>query len=417
MSKSVIFQNVSKTYTRGHAPSFREDTSYAVQRLFGRTPQRNPVEALRNVSFEIDQGARLAIMGANGSGKTTALRLLSRVTYPTSGVIRVAGRVGGLIDVGAGLHPDLTGRENIWLYGRILGLRRNDIGKHFDEIVDFADIGIAIDQPLKQYSSGMMVRVGFAIASYLEPDILVVDEAIAVGDAGFQERCLKRMEAITDAGATLIFVSHSSAMVARLCPEGLLLKTGQLIDSGPIDRIVARYLNDVVSTQSEIKTATDAITVRSWDYSFIPHAGRFLGDLTVRLHLHAARPLRDPRFIIDVGHSRRGALLRCSMIADGESIGTVQGDFMVSCSLSELPLDAGEYEIWSAAVGEQQTEVLLTPRRLGFAVFGHAGQRPRRSGGGLDDRGKPLLQAPYRWEVSSTEPLDLQRVKHRMTSH
>ena len=202
--------------------------------------------ALKDVSFEVRQGDRIGIIGRNGAGKSTLLKILSRITEPTTGSVRIKGRVASLLEVGTGFHPELTGRENIYLNGAILGMRRAEIKKKFDEIVDFAEIEKFLDTPVKRYSSGMYVRLAFAVAAHLEPEILVVDEVLAVGDAQFQKKCLGKMEAVSaKEGRTVLFVSHNLQAVRQLCSRCLLLQTGMLAaDSAPIGTI-EKYLQNM----------------------------------------------------------------------------------------------------------------------------------------------------------------------------
>lgn len=199
--------------------------------------------ALKDVSFEINQGDRVGIIGRNGAGKSTLLKILSRITEPTSGRIRIKGRVASLLEVGTGFHPELTGRENIFLNGAILGMNRMEIRKKFDEIVAFAEIEKFLDTPVKRYSSGMYVRLAFAVAAHMEPEILVVDEVLAVGDAQFQKKCLGKMEQVsTNEGRTVLFVSHNMGVVAQLCQTGILLSNGQIKMKEDIKKVVERYL-------------------------------------------------------------------------------------------------------------------------------------------------------------------------------
>src|SRR5690349_15509961 len=219
MSWAVRFEDVSKRY-RGGGPrygSLRHDVAEGFKR-FGRLFSGTPAEpggtlALDRVSFEVEQGESFAIIGPNGAGKTTALKIISRISYPTSGRVRVRGRVGALIEVGSGVHPELNARENILLYGQILGMSKTDVRRRFDEIVEFAELAPALDTPVKMYSSGMQLRLGFSIASHLDPDVFVVDEALAVGDAGFQAKCAERMTRLVAQGHTLLFVSHNLSAV------------------------------------------------------------------------------------------------------------------------------------------------------------------------------------------------------------
>lgn len=199
--------------------------------------------ALDGVSFEVQRGSVVGIIGCNGAGKSTLLKILSRITEPTTGFVELQGRASSLLEVGTGFHPELTGRENIYLNGAILGMRKADIGRKFDEIVDFSGIKKFIDTPVKHYSSGMYVRLAFAVAAQLEPEILLVDEVLAVGDAAFQKKCLGKIESVAKGGRTVLFVSHSMAAIARLCERVILLEGGRLKLSGSTAEVLASYLS------------------------------------------------------------------------------------------------------------------------------------------------------------------------------
>lgn len=201
--------------------------------------------ALAGVSFEVHDGEAVGIIGANGSGKSTALKLISGITQPWSGTVRTRGRIGSLIEIRSGIHPELTGRENLFLYGTILGLSRKEIRKRFDEIVDFAEIGRFIDTPVKRYSSGMEVRLGFSVAVHLDPDILLIDEVLSVGDASFQRRCLERLAKMREQGQTLVFVSHVLEDVKNLCSRVIYLDRAVVRAEGPADAVIDLYLEDV----------------------------------------------------------------------------------------------------------------------------------------------------------------------------
>ena len=207
--------------------------------------------ALRDVSFDVMPGEVVGIIGRNGAGKSTLLKILSRITEPTSGRVELFGRVGSLLEVGTGFHPELTGRENIFLNGAILGMRREEITKKFDEIVDFAEIEEFLDTPVKRYSSGMYVRLAFAVAAHLEPEILVVDEVLAVGDAQFQKKCLGKMRDVSEHGRTVLFVSHDMQAVSRLCKRIVWLHEGSKRDDGEGQRIIGSYLKERIATGSE----------------------------------------------------------------------------------------------------------------------------------------------------------------------
>jgi lipopolysaccharide transport system ATP-binding protein len=204
--------------------------------------------ALDDVSFEIKQGETVGIIGYNGAGKTTLLKILARITSPSSGRAEVHGRLGSLLEVGTGFHHELTGRENLYLNGAILGMKRSEIARKFDEIVGFAEIEDFIDTPVKHYSSGMYMRLAFAVAAYLEPDILVIDEVLAVGDARFQKKCLAKMQEVGEQGRTVLFVSHNMQAVSRLCDRALLLERGKLVKDGPAAELITAYLREGTGT-------------------------------------------------------------------------------------------------------------------------------------------------------------------------
>jgi lipopolysaccharide transport system ATP-binding protein len=258
MSNVVIrVENLSKLYRLGElhkqTNSFRDRITQGFSRLLPKNrrssvsnhPSNTSIWALKDVSFEVKQGETLGIIGRNGAGKSTLLKILSRITSPTKGKALINGRVGSLLEVGTGFHPELTGRENIYLNGAILGMRKAEIVKKFDEIVSFAEIEKFIDTPVKRYSSGMYVRLAFAVAAHLEPEILLVDEVLAVGDIGFQRKCMGKMEDVSSAGRTVLFVSHNMAMIEGLCARALLLDDGQKALEGPTPTVIAEYMKSL----------------------------------------------------------------------------------------------------------------------------------------------------------------------------
>lgn len=268
MSTIISVENLSKKYTLHHQQReqytalrdviangvasigkkllspFTFHSSRSSQHSSPFTDSKEDFWALKDVSFEVKQGDRIGIIGRNGAGKSTLLKILSRITEPTTGRVKIKGRVASLLEVGTGFHPELTGRENIFLNGAILGMSRLEIKKKFDEIVDFAEIEKFLDTPVKRYSSGMYVRLAFAVAAHLEPEILVVDEVLAVGDAQFQKKCLGKMEDVSAReGRTVLFVSHNMAAIQRLCMKGVYLQSGRLMVSGPINTVVEAYIS------------------------------------------------------------------------------------------------------------------------------------------------------------------------------
>ncbi len=213
--------------------------------------QKDSFWALRDVNFEVEQGEVLGIIGRNGAGKSTLLKILSRITYPTEGEIRMYGRVGSLLEVGTGFHPELSGRENIYFNGAILGMKKREIDDNFDEIVKFSGVEKFLDTPVKRYSSGMQVRLAFSVAAHLDPEILVVDEVLAVGDAEFQKKCLGKMKNVSEDGRTVLFVSHNMGAISSLCDLGILLDNGEVRDIGPIEEVIQHYITEGASNKKE----------------------------------------------------------------------------------------------------------------------------------------------------------------------
>jgi lipopolysaccharide transport system ATP-binding protein len=289
MTTAISVKNLGKRYQIGAAESkFRYnmlrdvimDTVYVPVRIakamIGKSERRsnqNFVWALDDVSFDLEEGKVLGIVGRNGAGKSTLLKILSRVTEPTTGTVTVRGRVGSLLEVGTGFHPELSGRENIYMNGAILGMKRAEIDKKFDEMVDFSEVGQFIDTPVKRYSSGMYLRLAFAVAAHLEPEILVVDEVLAVGDAEFQRKCLGKMNDVAQQGRTVLFVSHNMSAILRLTEEAIVLKKGQLIKRAPTAEAVDFYLS---SGQAESGQ-------RVWEADDVPAASEPFRPVSIRL--------------------------------------------------------------------------------------------------------------------------------------
>lgn len=255
MQPAVRVQGLGKQYRLGltHARSLNETAARFTRRLRGMPPTTSTLGdegkrsegdfwALRDVDFEIQPGEVVGIIGRNGAGKSTLLKILSRVTKPTTGTVELRGRVGSLLEVGTGFHPELTGRENVYMNGTLLGMSKREVARRFDEIVDFAGVDQFIDTPVKRYSSGMRVRLGFAVAAHLEPAILIIDEVLAVGDAEFQKKCLDKMDDVATGGKTVLFVSHNLSAVRRICRLALLLERGRVSAYDEVDPVARRYL-------------------------------------------------------------------------------------------------------------------------------------------------------------------------------
>ena len=262
MNPIIRIQNLSKRFhivpheaPRLRYPTLRESLVRAVRAPLARmrrneNSERDTIWALKDVSFEVRPGEVLGIIGSNGAGKSTLLKILSRIIEPTTGRVEIYGRVQSLLEVGTGFHPDLTGTENVYLNGAILGMKRREISRIFDQIVAFAGVEKFLDTPVKHYSSGMYLRLAFAVAAHLDPDILIVDEVLAVGDAGFQQKCLGKMDDVTRSGRTVLFVTHDLRMVLNLCPHAILLKDGKIHSSGSSEEVVGKY-NAMLSVASQ----------------------------------------------------------------------------------------------------------------------------------------------------------------------
>ena len=258
MSEKPLIEvdNISKTYRLGSigVSTFWQDCQSFGKKLglpIASNSSSTLFTALDQVSFNVNEGEVLGIIGANGAGKSTLLKILSRITEPTSGKATLHGRVGSLLEVGTGFHGDMTGRENIFLNGSLYGLSNNDIRRNFDSIVEFAEVGKFIDTPVKRYSSGMYVRLAFAVAAHLQPEILIIDEVLAVGDAGFQKRCIGKMKDVSRSGRTVLFVSHQMQAVSNLCDRAIMLKNGKIDYSGSTNETIRRYLDANIASASQ----------------------------------------------------------------------------------------------------------------------------------------------------------------------
>ncbi|MFL5616791.1 MAG: ABC transporter ATP-binding protein [Gemmatimonadaceae bacterium] len=314
--------------------------------------------ALRDVSFDVPHGEALGLIGGNGAGKSTLLKLLTRITAPTTGRATIEGRVGSLLEVGTGFHPDLTGRENVYLNGAILGMRRDEVVRKFEEIVAFAEVERFIDTPVKRYSSGMYLRLAFAVAAHLEPEVLLVDEVLAVGDAAFQAKCLGKMRDVTAEGRTVVFVSHNLDAIQRLCPRAVLLDAGRVVDAGRSDDVVRGYLTRQLRRPSPAEWLDVSRLRRRGSGGARFEAVRFttgeptldghpypLGPLELQLEIDALQPRSVSSLAVvirDVGGTN---LVNADVAAAEQVVRLEPGRNVVTLRIESLYLNPGEYTV------------------------------------------------------------------------
>lgn len=331
MSKIIEVENLSKQYRLGLVNSGtlkddltrwwytmrgKEDPLLKFSELNDRASEgtSNYVWSLKDINFSVNQGDVLGIIGKNGAGKSTLLKILSKVTAPTQGVIKTKGRVASLLEVGTGFHPELTGLENIFLNGAILGMKKKEIKQKLDEIVDFSGVERYLNTPVKRYSSGMYVRLAFAVAAHLESEILIVDEVLAVGDAQFQKKCLGKMSSISEGeGRTVLFVSHNIQAVSNLCKTGLLLENGQLAANGPIEECVTKYIASSRQVNLEAASMDDRKSRTSGDAIFIKARGEKEGaecwsfdfdeDINLSFDIKFMKPMNGLLIYVAINHS------------------------------------------------------------------------------------------------------------------
>jgi len=310
--------------------------------------------ALRDVSFDVARGEVVGIIGRNGAGKSTLLKILARVTTPSAGHAQIRGRLGALLEVGTGFHPELTGRENVYLNGAILGMRRAEVARKFDEIIDFAEIHKFVDTPVKRYSSGMYVRLAFAVAAHLEPDILIVDEALAVGDFAFQRKCLGKLQAQAGSGRTVLFVSHNIGAIRMLCSRCLLLEDGRVVLDGPVDAVIEKYVE-----QLGHQSAAKQVGPRHPDVGsgFLLHPRDPVSDLTIfcgeaivfDFDIEADQPPGDARVGVSLRVTTPTGEYLVTMDSVVQRAGWLHGEekrWNVRCDLGRLPLNEGAYFVW-----------------------------------------------------------------------
>ena len=378
MQFAIKVENLSKSYLVGHnnakaegytalrdvlARNARNLARKTRDMLTGRQiVQGDDVEefwALKDINFEIQPGDRVGIIGRNGAGKSTLLKILSRITEPTRGRVTLNGRVASLLEVGTGFHPELTGRENIYLNGAILGMSRKEIQRKFDEIVDFAEVEKFLDTPVKRYSSGMYVRLAFAVAAHLEPEILVVDEVLAVGDSQFQEKCMGKMEEAGKEGRTVLFVSHNMGAIRSLCSKGVFLSKGSVQETGYVSAVIDKYLNidkckrspkymwDTDQAPGDERIKLMGVEVVQPDYD----DGEFEDSkpITVSMKINAAETINDVTFACVIESTRFGAVVHSETGLSGYNLVLDRGNNVLTFTLPGFVLRDGEYSFTVSA--------------------------------------------------------------------
>jgi lipopolysaccharide transport system ATP-binding protein len=422
----IAAEAVAKRYRLGERESYRalrDVLAVSLTAPFRRTHRNReaPAEiwALDDVSFTLDRGEVLGLVGANGAGKSTLLKVLSRITEPTKGRVVLRGRVGSLLEVGTGFHPELTGRENIMLNGTILGMRRAEIVRRFDEIVEFAGVQKFLDTPVKRYSSGMQVRLAFAVAAHLEPEILLVDEVLAVGDAEFQQKCLGKMRDVTREGRTVVFVSHNLAAVRTLCPRALVLEKGRLVFDGDTEDAVHRYLGHEADASSAVVEGDalrlhmakerlygdepffECTRVAVLDEEGLP-AASFSSDeaIAVAVDYRVLRPLPALRILLLLTDENQVPVLRTETIDEPTVGGPLRLDPGCYRSVVTLPRQLfGDVELdLNVSLIAEVNQVVDYAALVGIEV--------RFAGHGANMRGKALLRPQLDWQTEIVSSVD-----------
>lgn len=341
----IKIENLSKRYTLNQGNQNYSTLVDSLSSFFRRSKRKTvePFWALNDVSLEIEEGARVGIIGRNGAGKSTLLKIISKITQPTRGSVKIRGRVASLLEVGTGFHLELSGKENIFLNGAILGMKNSEIKKKYDEIVAYAEVEKFLDTPVKRYSSGMMTRLGFAVAAHLDPDILIIDEVLAVGDMQFQEKCLKKLNDLGRSGKTVLFVSHNTHSILGLCDQGVLLDKGKLIQTGAIEKVLDTYLKKTFNQTQVWEGNVGDNHIRFYKAS-LP-AGRPFFYQNEKLRLEIELEVLEPRDDLVVGvtlNSKKGHLLAHSYKMKS-GLFLKPGKSTVSFTLDTSMLHEGEY--------------------------------------------------------------------------
>lgn len=427
---AIAIKDLSKLYFIGGNRSKGDGLRHVIEKAL-RSPfswlqskwKEKPAEdiefwALKGVSLDIKKGEVVGIIGRNGAGKSTLLKILSRITLPTEGKVSIDGRIASLLEVGTGFHPELTGRENVFLNGAILGMPRAEILRKFDEIVEFSEIGQFLDTPVKHYSSGMYVRLAFAVAAHLDPDILICDEVLAVGDAAFQKKCLAKIKGFAESGKTVLFVSHNPETVRSLCPRSIWLKDGRVQKDGPTEEVLDGYLDSVARgttftwENADYGLSIPKVVLRDGDGE---ETSRFYPgeDLIVDVYYEAKQRIERPILAIGVlGVS--GSCFTSNMLLDGNSPGYIEGVGKISCTFKSIPLLPQNYTVKLVIRASTVTDLIVPYEEVGsftvvgdLAEYGFTGDYLQYA-----PRSTPVM-VPYEWSMpdGQTIPVALNRVQ------
>jgi lipopolysaccharide transport system ATP-binding protein len=412
---AITIEDLGKRYTIGRQSANGDGMRHIVERAIRaplgwlrshRQERLKEVDfwALRDVSLQIKQGEVVGIIGSNGAGKSTLLKLLSRITVPTEGRILIDGRVATLLEVGTGFHQELTGRENIFLNGAILGMTRAEIIRRFDEIVDFSEIGEFIDTPVKRYSSGMYVRLAFAVAAHLEPEILIVDEVLSVGDAAFQKKCIGKMGSFAHNGRTVLFVSHNMEAVRSLCQRGIWLKDGQLHQDGKADEVIEAYFESISNDLSfscknpDYGLVIEKVVLKNdrGEASSQFHPGE---DLIVEISYDAEDRLEKPYVVLGV-QGINGSCFTANMLLDGQRPDALFGVGKLSCRFKSLPLFPQNYSVKMSVRTKNGNDMIVRYQEVAYfsvvgdlANYGYRGEFLSRA-----SNSTPMV-VPYEWHL------------------
>jgi lipopolysaccharide transport system ATP-binding protein len=395
--------------TRSARSAMRKVADMAKGRILVPGDEMEEFWALKDVSFEVKRGEVVGIIGRNGAGKSTLLKILSRITEPTEGRVTIKGRVASLLEVGTGFHPELTGRENVYLNGAILGMTRAEIKRKFDEIVAFAEVEKFLDTPVKRYSSGMYVRLAFAVAAHLEPEVLIVDEVLAVGDTEFQRKCLGKMNEVAGGGRTVLFVSHNMDALRRICLSGLVLASGRTLIRDQIDRSIEQYLSQMFKEgagyqiefpqRDEKKTHLRRIEILDMNGDPL-NLPRTFDHVKFRIHFFSPSPIANGSVVFYIGLPSGTLLTLCSTAPDSAyPMRFEPGENVIDCDFPKLPLSAGHYVIGAGLAIPKVEWLDNQPQAGNFEVGG----RDVFGSGMAPTAQRYPIPIPHSWSIQETQ--------------